>query len=131
MRIVLAIVALGMAMFLGACSPKAATAAPDPTAGAAAGQAEVTFAQVKSIVDQRCAKCHVEQSKGKLSLASLESAMAGGKSGPVVTPGNADGSLLYKMVTAQAGVDRMPPKGDLLSDDQRTTIKAWIDGGAK
>lgn len=103
------------------------------TGGGAAtsAAADVTFASaVQPIIEAKCAKCHVEESKSGLSLASLESALAGGKKGGDVLPGDADGSLLYQMVAGLAE-KRMPPKGDPLSDAEIATIKSWIDGGAK
>ena len=118
-----------LALLTAGCS-QPAPSAPDAAGGAApAGQA--TFAaSVQPIVSQRCAKCHVEESKGRYSLASLESALAGGKNGAsVVVPGNSAESLLFKMVSGTAE-KRMPPKGDPLSEQEIATIKTWIDSGA-
>jgi hypothetical protein len=74
----------------------------------------------------------VDEAKGKLSLASLDSAVKGGKSGVVVIPGDAEKSRMYQLV---AGLDakkkKMPPKGDGLTAMQIATIKVWINGGAK
>ncbi len=109
---------------LAGCSPSA------PPAGSE-GAAPATFAAaVQPIVAQRCAKCHVDESKGQYSLATLESALAGGKNGAaVVVPGNGEGSLLYQMVAGTAE-KRMPPKGEPLSAQDIATIKSWIDSGA-
>lgn len=124
------IVAL-LAILAVGCDPKANAPTAAAPAGGEASVADVTFASaIQPIVAQRCAKCHVEETKGRYSLASLESALAGGKSGPgVVVPGNGEGSLLYQMVAGKAE-KRMPPKGDPLSDQDIATIKAWIDSGA-
>lgn len=103
----------------------------DTMESAAPAAAEPTFASaVEPIIAAKCAKCHVEDSKGELSLASLDSALAGGKKGSDIVPGDAEGSLLYQMVAGLAE-KRMPPKGDPLSDEEIATIKAWIDSGAK
>lgn len=115
------------------CTPKeGGTGGGGDAGGAAAPSAGgATFASaVQPIFQGKCAKCHIEETKGGLSLASLQSTMDGGKKGPDVVAGDADGSLLYQMVSGQAE-KRMPPKGDPLSDAEIATIKGWIDGGAK
>ncbi|MBI2423619.1 MAG: hypothetical protein HYV27_12380 [Candidatus Hydrogenedentes bacterium] len=123
-RVAAGLIALGV--FTAGCSKPADTGASP----AATPTGEATFAStVQPIVGQRCAKCHVDDSKGGLSLATLESALAGGKKGAAIAPGNADGSLLFQMVAGTAE-KRMPPKGDPLSGTEIATIKAWIDGGA-
>ncbi|GMV99015.1 MAG: hypothetical protein AMXMBFR84_01540 [Candidatus Hydrogenedentota bacterium] len=107
-------------------TPAATTAAPAaaPTGGGA------TFdTSAKAIFEAKCAGCHIEQNKGGLSLASLESTLTGGKSGPVVVAGSADTSLLYAMVAGTAE-KKMPPKGEGLTPEQLATLKSWIDGGA-
>ena len=91
----------------------------------------VTFTNdIGPLIQQNCAKCHVEDTKGKLSLASKESALEGGKSGPVVVPGDSANSLMFQLVTEQKKGKRMPPKGNLLSKKKVAMIKYWIDQGA-
>jgi mono/diheme cytochrome c family protein len=120
--VLLAVVTLAVA----GCNKGANSGAPAAD-GAAAG---VTFASnVQPIFSARCGKCHTEQTKGDFSLLTRESILAGGKSGAVVVPGNADGSLLYSMV-AGTGHKTMPPKGEKLDPGQLATVKQWIDGGA-
>jgi len=91
-----------------------------------------TFANdIAPIVEARCQKCHIDESKGKFSLMDLASTLAGGKSGAVVVPGNATDSRMYKLVAGLDPEKKMPPKGDPLTADQIATIKNWIDAGAK
>lgn len=91
----------------------------------------IAFADaVAPIFQERCAKCHIEDSKSGLSLDSLENTLAGGKKGPDVVPGDSASSPLYLMVAGMAE-KRMPPKGEPLSDEQIATIKQWIDAGAQ
>lgn len=82
------------------------------------------------LIQENCVKCHVEDNKGKLSLVSKESTIEGGKSGPVIVPGDSANSLMYQLVTEQKKGKRMPPKGDLLSKKNVAMIKYWIDQGA-
>ncbi len=122
------------------CAPSDGNGAPEANSAPEEGSAveesavpagDVTFASaIQPIIAEKCAGCHVEEQKGGLSLASLESALAGGKKGGDIVAGDGEGSLLYQMVAGLAE-KRMPPKGDPLTDDQIATIKAWIDGGAK
>lgn len=119
-------------MFSAVFTAVALTGCSQPSTSSESGSATpATFAaSVQPIVAQRCAKCHVEESKGKYSLASLEAALAGGKNGAsVVIPGNSEGSLFYQMVAGTAE-KRMPPKGEPLSAEDVATIKSWIDSGA-
>jgi len=116
------------------CAPSDGNSAPEASSTpeeSAAPAGDVTFASaIQPIIEEKCASCHVDEQKGGLSLASLESALAGGKKGGDIVAGDGEGSLLYQMVAGLAE-KRMPPKGDPLTDDQIATIKAWIDGGAK
>ena len=55
------------------------------------------YERVKPVLAQHCFKCHDgEKPKAGLSLASAEKALAGSRSGPVVTAGNVDGSLIIQ-----------------------------------
>lgn len=87
-------------------------------------------AAIAPIVEERCKKCHVEESRGQFSMASLESALKGGKSGVVIVPGDSANSRMYQLVAGLVADKRMPPKGDPLSPEQVAAIQAWIDAGA-
>src|SRR5882762_2419580 len=88
--------------------------------GAAAQQVAV-----QSILN-RCIACHDgAKPMASLSLKTREAALQGGKSGPALAPGNADGSLLYKMVSAR----KMPP-GNPLAERETGILKEWINSGA-
>ena len=76
---------------------------------------------------QRCLSCHEgPDAKGKLDLSSRDSAMAGGESGRIIEPGDLEKSLLWQHVES----DTMPPKKPL-TNEEKSTLKAWITGGAK
>ncbi len=118
-----ALLAIARANVMEADSPPPSSVTPT---------ANVTFeSDVKPVLEAKCGQCHVEQSKGGLSFKSRESLLAGGKTGPVVKPGNADKSLLYEMAAGKPGLRRMPPRGEGLTDAQLTTLKDWINAGAK
>lgn len=120
-----------VAVALAGCSNPGGNSGAAPADSAAPADAgTITFAaSVAPIIQERCATCHIEDSKGGLSLDSLENALAGGKKGPDIIPGDSASSPLYLMVAGQAE-KRMPPKGEPLSDEQIATIKQWIDAGA-
>lgn len=108
---------------------------------------------VQPIFKESCVKCHgldpakpKKKPAAKLRLDDKESAMKGGKHGPVIVPGKAEDSLLYKLLGGPApspdpddeehDIDGMPKakrgeKFKPLPKDQIETIKKWIDDGAK
>lgn len=93
----------------------------------------ITFqTQVKSILEENCIRCHgAETQKGGLRLDTRGAALGGGDSGTVLVPGNAEKSLIYKLVILDEDHQfRMPPKGPTLSPRQQVIIKDWIDAGA-
>lgn len=89
----------------------------------------VSYSQdVAPIFDSRCAKCHGSSKQdGQLDLSSFNSLMAGGKTGQVIIPGNADGSKLILMVSS----GKMPKKGAKLSKEQIQLLKDWVNAGAE
>jgi WD40 repeat protein len=77
-----------------------------------------------------CLGCHnPDKKKGGLDLTSWQAAMAGGSDGAVINPGDADGSMLYRVVTHE-DEPAMPPKADKLPQAQLDIIKQWILAGA-
>ena len=125
-----AALAIATIIFAGCSSPNGGNSDGNLGADGAPAGASLTFAaDIAPIFEARCAKCHIEGEKGELSLASLESALAGGKKGDDIVPGDSGNSLLVKMISGQTE-KRMPPKGDPLSDAEIATIQQWIDGGA-
>ena len=104
-----------------------ATALPAQT------ETKVDFAkEIRPILEQSCVECHgPKKQKGKLRLDSKEAAFKGGEDGPVIIPGKADKSDLYRRITLAAGSDDvMPNKGDLLTKAQTDLFHDWINQGA-
>ena len=93
--------------------------------------ARVTYAEhIAPIFRNICTNCHnPDKKKAGLDLTTYAGALAGSDNGPVIKPGNADGSLMYKVCT-QAEDPTMPPKGDKLSDAELALLRNWIAGFA-
>ena len=92
--------------------------------------------QVRPLLFQKCADCHFSgSSRGDYRLDTVRLASQAGVSGgvmPLIVPGDADASLLYRKL-----VDRVPPVGEQmplldtpLDDHARELVRAWIDQGA-
>lgn len=88
--------------------------------------------EIRPILEQNCFGCHgPDQSKGGLRLHTAELTRTGGDSGAALVPGDAEKSLLWRVV---AGLDEdmfMPAEGDPLTDEQVLLIRRWIDSGAE
>ncbi len=94
-------------------------------------QTKVTYAdQISPIFRNSCTNCHnPDKKKAGLDLTTYQATMAGSENGPVLKPGNADGSLIFK-VCSPNGDPKMPPKGDSLSEGEMALLKGWIAGFA-
>ena len=100
---------------------------------------------VNPILQQNCLSCHGSEGEGMaasgFSVRSYDDLMKGTKFGKVVVPGDSLSSSLYRLIDHQADPKiQMPPHHDQalasgkmssLSGAQITTIKTWIDQGAK
>ena len=88
---------------------------------------------VRPMLRARCSGCHnSERRRGMLDLSTFQTTLDGGESGPVITPGNAEGSDLYYRITlARDHEDFMPAEGKTpLTDIETEIIRWWIDAGA-
>jgi hypothetical protein len=87
---------------------------------------------IKPILDHSCLKCHgAENPKSSFSVTSRESLLRGGSSGKAVQPGQSATSLLIKYVAGLVKDMEMPPpdKGEPLTREQISRLRAWIDQG--
>ena len=94
------------------------------------------MANIKPILDQHCVECHKAGGKGTeksgLLLDSYAATMRGTKFGPVVIPGQAINSTLYRLTTGKADPSlRMPHDAKPLSEEITNQLRDWIDQGAK
>jgi hypothetical protein len=97
-----------------------------------AGAPEVDLFQtsIKPLLEANCVRCHNSQIKRSgFDLSTRESLLRGGDTGPVIVPGDAKSSVLYKRVShlEQPG---MPFGGQKLPDAAIAQIADWINAGA-
>jgi hypothetical protein len=106
------------------------------------GASGASFAQVYTIMMTSCGGgltgCHITGSSGRLAMpnaAAAYDALVGVDSTECdgetrVVAGDADASLLVKVLEDTACVDRMPRGRAALSAADIATIRSWIDAGA-
>jgi hypothetical protein len=99
-----------------------------PSTESTGQEAAVSFADdILPILESRCMNCHggerVEEGLALLSYADL---MAGSDNGSVVTPGDADNSLMIELVSTL----KMPKKGPKLTPPQVQIMIDWVNQGA-
>ncbi len=84
---------------------------------------------VRPILKAYCWHCHGEEPElgGGLDARLVRTLLAGGDSGPAVVVGKPDASRLLERVLA----DEMPPGEKKLNQNQKQTIAAWIQAGAR
>lgn len=85
---------------------------------------------VKPILAQRCFRCHSSlEQESNLRLDSVPAILKGGDGGVVVVAGKVGDSRLLAAVR-RTGDLKMPPEGEPLTEQQISTIQAWIEAGA-
>ncbi len=97
----------------------------------AADAAERGFDQVAKILTTRCLTCHNSSERsGGLDLSSSQTAFAGGDSGPVISAGEPDASLLIDRIES----GEMPPDENddshPLPATEKLAVRQWVDQGA-
>lgn len=94
---------------------------------------EVSFLEdVAPLIDSKCLGCHgATNPRAGLRLDTLAGWRRGGRTGPLLAPGNAGRSLLIARLTAPANQGRMPQRGEPLSTEEIQTVGRWINQGAK
>jgi hypothetical protein len=90
--------------------------------------ATISFANdILPLLNNRCANCHGgNRTEEGLNLLSYATIMSESKNGAVVTPGDADNSLLVELLVSQ----EMPKRGPKLTPTQIQPIIDWINQGA-
>jgi hypothetical protein len=97
----------------------------------------VSFAKdVKPIIDKHCMECHLPGGKGNVAsgflVESYASVMKGTKFGPVIVPGDAISSSLYRLVAGEVDPSiRMPHGKEAIPGTEVALIERWIEQGAK
>lgn len=121
-RVVLALPAAAALVLLGLAAALAPRPA-GPASGAPAGAAAVTYAAVAPIVAQRCAVCHAAH--------PTQPGFSAPPQGVVLdTPEHVRTNA--ERVKQQAVLTHAMPLGNItgMTDAERATLGAWIDGGA-
>ena len=98
-------------------------------AGSLAGQ-EFFEKRVRPILANKCYSCHTSSKLGGLQVDSRAGLLAGGKSGPAITPGNPETSLLIRAVTHADPKFAMPMGREKLSEQEIGDLREWIAAGA-
>ncbi len=104
-----------------------------PFSGSATDANSFYGKQIHPILDANCVGCHgASKTEGGLRLDSYALLMKGGKDGPVITPHNAQKSLLIERVTLPTDNKHfMPAEGKPpLKPEEIARIRSWIDEGA-
>ena len=97
--------------------------------GAARADERLFRERIAPILEARCVHCHEgAKPKGGLSLVSAERLQAGGDSGPVISAGKPDESLLLEYISGDE--PQMPKDGKPLSAAEVGAIREWIASGA-
>src|SRR5437879_4725546 len=87
--------------------------------------------QVHAVFAAKCLVCHSQEKRsGGLSLATYQDVLNGGRSGAALRPGNGASSLIIQRIMG-APEPRMPVGGPALSEAEISTIRKWIDEGAR
>ncbi len=91
--------------------------------------------EILPMLAKNCFKCHLEGGKGEqktgLNMRTHESLMKGTNRGPVIVPGYAASSTLYRQVAHLTAAEiRMPHNEMKLADEDIALLKNWIDQGA-
>jgi len=89
--------------------------------------------RVLPIFKDNCYHCHGGMfHRGGLSMSSRAGMMKGGHDGAIIVPGNAEQSLLIKLIRHEGPVDDpmpMPPKSKI-SDADIAIVTQWVQAGA-
>jgi mono/diheme cytochrome c family protein len=89
-------------------------------------------ADIQPIFAERCYTCHGgSKQEAAFRLDHKPSALKGGDFGAAIKPGHSAESILVHAIEGRDPKMRMPRRGDPLSPEEITKIKAWIDAGAE
>jgi mono/diheme cytochrome c family protein len=109
------------------------TSAPPVPLARATGKETISFSNdLAAVIADNCVGCHGggQQVAGQFNLATFETMLRGGNSGPVLVPKKAADSLLVKKLKGTAAGDRMPRGLPPLADDVIAKFETWVNEGA-
>jgi len=86
--------------------------------------------EIMPVLKKHCAECHTGQKKkGGLSMNTRASFLAGSENGKVAVPGKPSESFFLESIQSKDSDERMPPKGDGVSDEELKKLIAWVSEG--
>ncbi len=85
--------------------------------------------KVRPVLAKNCFSCHTQTKLGGLEMASRDTLLKGGKSGPAINLERPEESLLVKAIRQGDAKLKMPPTGKL-ADAEVLDIIQWIGRGA-
>jgi hypothetical protein len=109
-------------VLVGMAGPIAYAAAPP------AASADFFESKIRPVLATSCFPCHSASALGGLRLDSRQALLKGGATGPALTPGDPDKSLLIEAVR-QSG-DLKMPKGGKLKKEEIAALEEWVKAGA-
>ncbi|HAM70115.1 MAG TPA: hypothetical protein DCM86_00540 [Verrucomicrobiales bacterium] len=121
------------AVAIGLLPPVAPAAPLDLSSLPPAATRSVDFSKdIRPIFTSRCLGCHgPEKQKSGYRLDLRTVALRGGETySPAIQPGQSASSPLIHLVAGLLPETRMPAKGDPLTPEQVSLLRAWIDQGA-
>ncbi len=89
--------------------------------------------RIRPVLVEHCYPCHgaaPDKAKGGLRLDTRAAVLKGGNSGPALTAGDPETSLLIKAVRYVDADLEMPPNGKRLTAEQVADFEAWVAMGA-
>ncbi len=88
--------------------------------------------QVAPIVVEHCVACHgPKKAFANYRVDSYARMMADSDAGKNIEPGKPDDSLFLELIVQAEPTGRMPKNSDPLSEREITTLRRWIEQGAK
>jgi len=99
---------------------------------AAREKSMVSFVKyVAPILNSKCVSCHGASPQAGLRLNTYEGMKKGGRSGPLLIPGNARNSLFMLRLCTPNAKARMPRNQDALTVGEKNVLGLWIQQGAR
>lgn len=87
--------------------------------------------EIYPIFESRCLGCHAGSGGAAgLDMTTMDAMLKGGDNGPALIPGDAEESLIAKLIRDEGPLERMPLIGDPLTPEQIALIEQWIREGA-
>lgn len=87
--------------------------------------------QIAPLLKKYCTSCHNPEDKdGELSLETFKDLLKGGKSGPVIMPGDSKNSRLVRVLTGESKPKMPPRRSPAPPPESIELLSKWIDEGA-